>query len=107
MDDQDGPGSDEEDGPNGPHSPFEQLEISLAWYWACVVMLGRWFLGLAGGGPGRGAGIATGSAGADDDWVWRERAFPRLRLPGGEEMPGSVPLAEWRGGEPEWGVQGE
>ena len=116
----DGPGSDEEDGPNGPHSPFEQLEIALALYWAYVVWLGRWFLGL-GMAPrdvrlvtgettadavGRGVGMENaGQDGGDEGlvWRWRDRPFPRLRLMGGEEMPGSVPLAEWRGGEPRWG----
>ena len=129
-DDDDGPGSDEEDGPNGPHSPFEQLEIALLWYWACVVGFGRWVLGLGtrgkgagvGAGTGTGTGVASmaargsgmgsvGGEGGDDDdgvvYVWRDRPFPRLRLPGGEEMPGSVPLTEWRGGEPDWGTGGE
>lgn len=119
----DGPGSDEEDGPNGPHSPFEQLEIALACYWAYVVWLGRWLLGLGltaregqgvgvgGGGTteglaGRGVGMGSGGRDAGDEavvWRWRDRPFPRLRLMEGEEMPGSVALAEWRGGEPDWG----
>ncbi|MCJ1388147.1 hypothetical protein MMC18_000992 [Xylographa bjoerkii] len=37
----------------------------------------------------------------DPTYVWANDTLPRLRLPNGEEMPGTAPLAEWRGGEPD------
>ena len=118
-DEHDGPGSDEEDGPNGPNSPFQQLEIGIAWSWAYVVWVCRWFLGLKARDEGTAAAAAAATPTAEQGtglgyggnveaeeivYTWRDQPFPRLRLPNGEEMPGSVPLTEWRGGEPEWGT---
>ena len=34
--------------------------------------------------------------------VWANDVLPRLRLPSGGVMPGTAPLAEWRGGEPDF-----
>ncbi|MCJ1281496.1 hypothetical protein MMC26_000816 [Xylographa opegraphella] len=35
-------------------------------------------------------------------YVWESDVLPRLKLSSGEEMPGSAPLAEWKGGEPDF-----
>ncbi|KAF2438495.1 hypothetical protein P171DRAFT_458631 [Karstenula rhodostoma CBS 690.94] len=35
------------------------------------------------------------------NYDWRNKSFPRLKLGNGEEMPGSVPIDEWREGRPE------
>lgn len=79
----------------------------------------RWFLGLpsstdatdepdpqlqARAGPLHGLqpGNHGASPGKGFKYIWAEDPFPRLRLSDGREMPGDVPLAEWRDGRPEW-----
>ena len=89
-------------------SPWEQLSNTffgiVDWVW----WLGRWFLGLtarddavsremrqADGVPDGPAGLAEALARTDEvRYVWSERPFPRLRLPGGEVMAGEIPLTE-------------
>lgn len=34
------------------------------------------------------------------EYVWADEGFPRLRLPGGGELPGCAPLSKWPYGEP-------
>ncbi|MCJ1384398.1 hypothetical protein MMC17_007514 [Xylographa soralifera] len=35
-------------------------------------------------------------------YVWGNDVLPRLKLPSGQEMPGTAQLAEWKGGEPDF-----
>lgn len=76
-----------------------------SWVSGHVYGMGRSFLGLTA----RDAATTIGRAGdqasgrllpGHQTYVWHDQAFPRLRLPNGEEMPGGIPLTPWRGGEP-------
>ena len=63
---------------------------------------GRWFLGLS-----ERDALQTKNeevlADRNPTYVWASDVLPRSRLPGGAEMLGTAPLAEWRGGEPDFG----
>lgn len=88
------------------HSPGEQLIIGIQsvgqWVWDA----GRWFLGLsardearraqAGGKEGEGGVGAGGRDGEGEGMVyeWSDEHFPRLRMEGGEVMPGEVEITE-------------
>ncbi|KAF4551227.1 Hypothetical protein D9617_14g076840 [Elsinoe fawcettii] len=58
---------------------------------------------------GRGAFNDPINHGAAPDrerrWAWAYDSFPRLRLSNGEEMPGEVPLSEWRNERPVWDLE--
>ncbi|MCJ1401198.1 hypothetical protein MMC11_004410 [Xylographa trunciseda] len=62
---------------------------------------GRWFLGLTERDALQTENQES-QANQHPMYVWAEETLPRLRLPSGPEMPGTVPLAEWRGGEPDF-----
>lgn len=44
---------------------------------------------------------AEGRPSGDVKYIWHNQPFPRIRLSTGEEMPGDVPLSEWRYGVPD------
>lgn len=87
------------------HSPGEQLVIGIQsvgqWFWDT----GRWFLGLTardeareqqGGGKEkevRNSGETEREA-QEVVYVWSREHFPRLRMEGGEAMPGEIEIME-------------
>ena len=79
-------------------SPGEQLVDAVQGVGTLALRAGRWFLGL------EARDAAATNRGEEDDgkehFVWEGAPLPRLRLPGGAEMPGRGPLTAWRGGEP-------
>lgn len=108
-------------------SPSEQLATAVMGIVTWPLSVGRWFLGLEardqmrlrsgevrpdGVGGERMAGDGTMLEGGADDgedtnYLWQREPFPRFRLPGGEVMPGTVPLATWRFQEPDFGTTTE
>jgi SCF-associated factor 1 len=46
-------------------------------------------------------------ANKETNYDWRNKSFPRLKLSNGEEMPGSVPIDEWREGRPDFRLDWE
>lgn len=83
-------------------SPGEQLVLGIQsvgnWVWD----LGRWFLGLTARDEARGQraeGVerdGMGGEGEDQGVVydWSREPFPRLRMEGGEAMPGEIAVTE-------------
>ncbi|MCJ1437909.1 hypothetical protein MMC27_007296 [Xylographa pallens] len=83
---------------NDEQSPLIQA-VSGAGMW--LYEIGRRFLGLTE----RDALQTENKENLGDEnptYVWGNDVLPRLRLPSGEVMPGTAPLAEWRGGEPDF-----
>ena len=87
------------------HSPGEQLIIGIQsvgqWVWDA----GRWFLGLtardearrlqAGGEQEDGKSRGEGDGEAQGiGYEWSDEPFPRLRMEGGEVMPGEIEVTE-------------
>jgi len=71
--------------------------------------IGRSFLGLNSqtnqhSDRRTGSDTPKGSLGEDVVYIWHDQPFPRIRLSTGEEMPGKIPLSEWRYGVPGFAV---
>ena len=79
-------------------SPLVQV-VSEAGTW--LYETGRWFLGLTERDAHQKEDQETVGE-QPPTYVWANDTLPRLRLPNGEEMPGTAPLAAWRGGEPDF-----
>lgn len=72
-----------------------------------LYQMGRSFVGLAAQSDDRreeleGRHTIQGTQSDDVEYTWRNQPFPRIRLSTGEEMPGTVPLSQWRYGEPDF-----
>lgn len=88
------------------HSPGEQLVIGIQsvgqWFWDA----GRWFLGLTARDEARRQRLAVGRGREERSpaereretqgivYEWSRQPFPRLRMEGGEVMPGEIEVTE-------------
>ena len=87
-------------------SPGEQLVIGIQSVGRWVWDVGRWFLGLtardearngeAGGKEREGRSLGEREREAQGIvYEWSREHFPRLRMEGGEAMPGEIEVMEW------------
>ena len=71
-----------------------------------IYQMGRSFLGLdtqsVQHGVGPRAGHTFQESPKDPEYIWRDQPFPRIKLSTGDEMPGTVPLSQWRYGVPDF-----
>ena len=84
--------------PQQADTPEEHAEIKKpgleSLLYNSIYYLGKSFLGLAD---------RDAAAAAKEVYVWHDQPFPRLRLPNGEEMPGEIPMTDWKSREPVFG----
>lgn len=80
--------------------------------WEALYEMGRSFFGLSAQSDRRreerhARPTSQGQQSGDIEYTWRNQPFPRIRLSTGEEMPGTIPLSQWRYGVPDFGSHHE